>query len=116
MSTILLRLQLECDHAAREFLAIPAWGAQRSNVRAAVNKLTGSTPEYRTARVWLTEQARALPAQEEAFQKLDRLVHADATLRSYRCRPDAIRELIECSFPGRVRTESSAVAPRAVAA
>lgn len=116
MPTILLSLQLECDHAAREFLAIPSWGDQRSNVRAAVNKLTGSTPEYRTALTWLTEQARILPPQDEAVGKLDRLVRADTALRSYRCRPDAIRELIECSFPGRVRIERDMAAPESAAA
>ena len=116
MPTILLRLQLECDHAAREFLAIPNWGEQRSNVRVAVNKLTGSTSEYRVALTWLTEQARALPVEDEAIKKLDRLVCADTALRSYRRRPDAIRELIESSFPGRVRIEGDLAAPESAAA
>jgi hypothetical protein len=115
MSTILLRLQLECDHAAREFLALPAWGTQRTNVRTAVNQLTSSTPEYRSALAWLTDQARRLPSQEEALEKLGRLVHADSALRSYKCRPDAIRELIECSFPGRVRSEGVAASASAAA-
>lgn len=103
MANTLLKLQFECDRAAREFLAIPAWGYQRSKVREAVNNLTSGSQQSRASLVWLLEQAAKLPTQDEPTQKLHELVQADAALRSHKSRPESARELEECNFPSRLR-------------
>ena len=103
MTNSLLHLQFECDRAAREFLALAAWGFNRSAVRAAVNQLTSGSSQSTSAFAWLVEHTGKLPQQDEAAQLLHQLVKADAALRAQRERPEAARELLTCSFAGRLR-------------
>ena len=103
MQNTLLHLQFECDRAAREFLALAAWGFNRSAVRTAVNQLTGRSSQSASAFAWLVEHAAKLPEHEEAERLLHRLVQADAALRSHRERPETASELLACSFVGRLR-------------
>jgi hypothetical protein len=104
MPNTFLYLQIECDRAAREFLALAAWGFNRSAVRATVNALTSGPSQSSSALAWLVEHVAKLPQPEEAERLLCDLVHADAALRAHRNRPEAEREVLECSFAGRLRT------------
>jgi hypothetical protein len=103
MPNTLLQLQLECDRVVREFLALAAWGFNRSAVRAAVNQLTTPSSPSTCAFAWLVEHTTKLPQHEEAEQLLHRLVQADAALRAHRERPETPSELLACSFAGRLR-------------
>lgn len=103
MQNRLLHLQFECDRAVREFLALAAWGFNRSAVRTAVNQLTSGSNQTGSALAWLREHTAKLPEQEEAEQLLRELVQADAALRSYRARPEARSDAFNCSFAGRLR-------------
>jgi hypothetical protein len=104
MPNTFLHLQIECDRAAREFLALAAWGFNRSAVRAAVNVLTSGPHQSVSALRRLVEHVAKLPQPEEAEQLLRDLVQADTALRAHRSRPEAEREVLECSFAGRLRT------------
>jgi hypothetical protein len=98
-----LYLQFECDRAAREFLALAAWGFNRSAVRDAVNRMTGGCAQSASALAWLTEHTAKLPRNEEPARRLRELVQADAALRAYKVRPEAARELLNCHFGSRLR-------------
>jgi hypothetical protein len=100
----LLHLQFECDRAAREFLALAAWGFNRSAVRDAVNRLTSGPSQSTSAMAWLAEHMAKLPQDEEPARRLHDLVQADAVLRAYKARPEALREMLNCSFAGRLRS------------
>ncbi|HEX2855528.1 MAG TPA: hypothetical protein VHO24_19995 [Opitutaceae bacterium] len=104
MRNTFLHLQLECDRAAREFLALAAWGFNRSAVRAAVNQLTSGASQGVSALAWLVEHTAKLPESAEAGRLLQDLVQADAALRAHRERPEAESELRTCDFAGRLRT------------
>jgi hypothetical protein len=99
-----LYLQFECDRAAREFLALAAWGFNRSAVRIAVNQLTSGTSQSASALAWLREHTAKLPQSAEPEQLLKSLVEADAALRAHRESPEAESELLSCGFAGRLRT------------
>jgi hypothetical protein len=103
MPNTLLQLQIECDRAAREFLALAAWGFNKSAVRQAVNTMTSTSSAAAAAHAWLLEHTAKLPMNHEATQRLHDLVQADAALRAYKARPEAAREWADCSFAGRVR-------------
>jgi hypothetical protein len=103
MQNTLLHLQFECDRAAREFLALAAWGFNRSAVRDAVNRMTSGSSQSTSALAWLIEHTSKLPLDQEPARRLHELVQADAALRAYKARPEALRELINCSFPNRLR-------------
>lgn len=103
MPNTFLQLQIECDRAAREFLALAAWGFNKSAVRQAVNTMTSSSSASAAALAWLNEHTAKLPMNEEPKRLLHELVQADAALRSYKARPEAAREFAECSFAGRLR-------------
>ena len=103
MRNTFLHLQFECDRAAREFLALAAWGFNRSAVRAAVNQLTSGSTQSSSAYAWLVEHTAKLPESETAERLLQDLVRADAALREYRARPEAAEESLACSFSGRLR-------------
>lgn len=104
MRNTFLHLQFECDRAAREFLALAAWGFNRSAVRAAVNQLTSGPSQSVSALAWLAEHTAKLPESEEAETLLQDLVQADAALRAHRESPQAESELLACGFAGRLRT------------
>lgn len=99
----LLHLQFECDRAAREFLALAAWGFNRGAVREAVNRLTSGSSPSTSALAWLTEHTAKLPQDEEPTRRLHELVQADAALRAYKARPEAMREMLNCNFASRLR-------------
>jgi hypothetical protein len=103
MQNTLLHLQFECDRAAREFLALAAWGFNRSAVRDAVNRMTSGSIQSTSALAWLIEHTSKLPLDQEPARRLHELVQADAALRAYKARPEALRELINCSFSNRLR-------------
>lgn len=103
MTNRLLYLQVECDRAAREFLALAAWGFNRTAVRAAVNQMTSASSQTSSASAWLLEHIAKLPQREEADQLLHKLIQADAALRAHRARPEAESETLACSFAGRLR-------------
>jgi hypothetical protein len=103
MQNTFLQLQFECDRAAREFLALAAWGFNKSAVRQAVNAMTSSSSASTAALAWLTEHTAKLPMNEEPTQRLHDLVQADAALRAYKVRPEAARELTDCAFTSRLR-------------
>ena len=101
----LLQLQIDCDRAAREFLALAAWGFNKSAVREAVNTMTSSSSASVAARAWLVEHTEKIPMNDEPRQRLDDLVRADTALRAYKASPEAAQALAECSFAGRVRRD-----------
>ncbi|MEO7413830.1 MAG: hypothetical protein ABIZ81_10770 [Opitutaceae bacterium] len=101
--TSLLYLQLECDRAAREVLAIPSWKCERRKVTEAINLMTGDSRRSTEALAWLIIESGKLPMSDEPARKLNELVRADAELRAARKRPEAVRELFQSMFPGRVR-------------
>ncbi|HEX2855533.1 MAG TPA: hypothetical protein VHO24_20020 [Opitutaceae bacterium] len=103
MPNSLLHHQFACDRAAREFLALAAWGFNRTAVRAAVNQLTSGTHQPPSALAWLVEHVAKLPQHDEAERLLHDLVQADAALRIHRSRPEATRESLACVFAGRLR-------------
>lgn len=103
MQKTLLLLQFECDRAAREFLALAAWGFNRSAVRQAVNTMTSSSSAAGASLAWLVDHTTKLPMNEEPLRLLHELVQADAALRAYKSRPEAARELADCGFVGRLR-------------
>jgi hypothetical protein len=103
MQNTLLHLQFECDRAAREFLALAAWGFNRSAVREAVNRMTSGSSQSSSALAWLIEHTAKLPLDEEPARRLHQLVQADSALRAYKSRPEATRELLNCSFATRLR-------------
>src|SRR5689334_1429171 len=102
MQNHLLFLQMECDRAAREFLALAAWGFNRTAVRQAVNTMTGSSSASTSALAWLVEHTAKLPLSEEPARRLHELVEADKALRAFKKRPEAARSVVECAFAGRV--------------
>ncbi|MEO7413700.1 MAG: hypothetical protein ABIZ81_10105 [Opitutaceae bacterium] len=104
MPSTLLQLQFECDRAAREFLALAAWGFNRTAVREAVNTMTSSSSASVAALAWLAEHTAKLPSNQEPTQRLHDLVNADAALRAYKARPEAARDLADCAFAARVRS------------
>jgi hypothetical protein len=103
MQNTFLHLQFECDRAAREFLALAAWGFNRSAVRDAVNRMTSGSAQSASALAWLSEHTAKLPQNEEPVRRLHELVQADSALRAYKARPEATREFLNCSFAGRLR-------------
>lgn len=103
MQNNFLHLQFECDRAAREFLALAAWGFNKSAVRQAVNTMTSNSSASTAALAWLVEHTAKLPMNEEPARRLHELVQADKALRAEKARPEAARELADCSFPGRLR-------------
>ena len=103
MQNSLLYLQLECDRAAREFLALAAWGFNRASVREAVNLLTSGDRQSPMALAWLTDHIAKLLPDEEPALLLHNLVQADLALRAYKERPEATEELLNCNFPNRLR-------------
>jgi hypothetical protein len=103
MQNTLLHLQMECDRAAREFLALAGWGFNRSAVRDAVNRMTSNSTQSSSALSWLMEHTAKLPLSEEPARRLHELVRADCALRAYKARPEAAREVVDCSFANRLR-------------
>ena len=103
MQNNLLHLQFECDRAAREFLALAAWGFNRNAVRQAVNTMTSSSSASTAALAWLVEHTAKLPMNGEPAQRLHELVQADRALRAHKTSPQAAREVALCNFPGRLR-------------
>src|SRR5215207_7530981 len=90
----LLYLQFECDRAAREFLALAAWGFNRSAVHEAVNRMTSGSTQSSSAMAWLIDHIAKLPPDEEPARRLHELVQADCALRAYKARPEATREVL----------------------
>jgi hypothetical protein len=105
MPNSFLHLQIECDRAAREFLALAAWGFNKNAVRQAVNTMTSSSSASASARAWLDEHTNKLPMNEEPRRLLQDLVQADAALRAYKATPEAAQALAECDFAGRLRRD-----------
>ena len=103
MPNHLLHLQFECDRAAREFLALAAWGFNRGTVRDAVSRLTSGKNQPASALAWLVEHAAKLPLSDEPARRLHELVQADSALRAYKARPEAAQELLGGSFATRLR-------------
>jgi hypothetical protein len=103
MHNDLLHLQIECDRAAREFLAIAAWGFNRTAARHAVNTMTSGSSASNAALAWLLEHTAKLPMNEEPARRLHELVQADKALRARKAHPDAARAILECGFAGRLR-------------
>jgi hypothetical protein len=85
----LLHLQFECDRAAREFLALAAWGFNRANVRDKVSRLMSGPHQPASAVAWLVEHAAKLPRPDDAARRLHQLVHADSALRAYKAALEA---------------------------
>jgi hypothetical protein len=103
MHNKLLQLQFECDRAAREFLALAAWGFNRGSVRDALNRLTSGPNQPASALAWLVEHVAKLPSIDEPARRLHELVQADSALRAYKARPEAAQEALNGSFGTRLR-------------
>lgn len=99
----LLQLQFECDRAAREFLALAAWGFNRESVRDAVSRLTSGAKQPASALAWLVEHAAKLPSTDEPARRLHELVQADSARRACKARPEIAQELLNASFATRLR-------------
>jgi hypothetical protein len=95
-------LQSECDRAARQFLALAAWGFNRSAVRAALHQLTSESNQPLSALAWLTEHTAKLPQRDEAERWLHYLVKTDAALRTHRARVESASPTLAYNFTPRL--------------